>query len=130
MSNQPNERNAPLRLNNVFSSTPIPDCVQINVRIPKTVYDYFFRYLLAGPKGPAQAVLSHLVNGLYKKLHDELKVPACYDPDNFDLIARLLLNQNFDERTAVPKSERSPSPRRAATGNSKPKKEPDAGNGH
>lgn len=81
-----------------FNTRPI-----VQGRIDPQIYNYFFRQVLAGDRGPRSA----LVNTFFQKFYEaclEAKIPPVWSEENEDLVNNVLQRMNFKgPRTAASK---------------------------
>lgn len=123
----------PLRLANPYFKTS--NLKKGSYTLDPVVYDYFFAHILAGPIGPAQAMVAIFYRELYKHFTEVLKLPPCYIEDGREIMAEVLSNLNFNPERKLgnpeslpPSSGRRANPRPAKSARkSNPKQQPDTG---
>jgi hypothetical protein len=109
MSDQPNPTPPP-RLCNVYPGESAAE--KVSAMISAECFSYFFRHLLAGRRGPHQAIISTFFKALHHECTVIRNIPACYDPDNESILAGVLADLNF--RKPEPVNPRPASRRRAS----------------
>lgn len=126
MQNELPKREAPIRLTNVFAEAirnDPRDPRNVYINLPSHVFEYFFCHVLAGSHGSQQAIGSVFFKKLYDYLTNDLKLPKCYDPDNSELIARVLERISFAE-PELPNNLPAPKRRRSVDGATKSPRKP------
>src|SRR4030095_2809647 len=82
--------------------TNVPASPRVWAKLPHHIYNYFFRFVLAGEHSAKQDITRYFYEALYNECHKRGIAPQ-WSPENLEAVREILRNLNFNhERPAHP----------------------------